>query len=69
MMKVTTNEGNTYVFTGDFTRLPQEMELESKGWLLADFEEFLTGMKMLKLMLGRPRSTSLRSPPPSLPAS
>ncbi|MCX8195670.1 MAG: N-acyl homoserine lactonase family protein [Acidilobaceae archaeon] len=66
MMKVTTNEGNTYVFTGDFTHIPQEIELESKGWLLGDFEEFLSGMKMLKLMLRRPRTQAVLGHDPQL---
>ncbi|MCS7106715.1 MAG: N-acyl homoserine lactonase family protein [Acidilobaceae archaeon] len=66
MMKVTTDEGNTYVFTGDFTHIPQEIELESKGWLLGDFEEFLSGMKMLKLMLRRPRTQAILGHDPHL---
>ncbi|MEN2999527.1 MAG: N-acyl homoserine lactonase family protein [Acidilobaceae archaeon] len=66
MMKVTTNEGNTYVFTGDFAHLPLEIELESKGWLLADYEEFLSGMKMLKLILRRPRTKPVIGHDPEL---
>jgi hypothetical protein len=56
MLTVTTNEGNSYILTGGFTHLPQELEVENKGWLLADLDEYVSGMKLLKLMLGRPRT-------------
>ena len=66
MLRVTTNEGNSYVFTGDFTHLPQELEVENKGWLLADLDEYISGMKLLKLMLKRPRTNVVISHDPDL---
>jgi N-acyl homoserine lactone hydrolase len=66
MLRVTTNEGNSYIFTGDFTHLPQELEVENKGWLLADLDEYISGMKLLKLMLKRPRTNVVISHDPDL---
>ena len=54
LIKVTTDAGNTYAFTGDFLHLPRELEVENKGWLLGDAEEFFRGVKALKLWLKRP---------------
>jgi len=53
VMKVTTDTGNTYILAGDFIHSPLELELETKGWLLGNYEEFLRGIKILKLWLKR----------------
>jgi N-acyl homoserine lactone hydrolase len=49
VLSVKTKNGNTYFFTGDHIHLPRELEAESKGWLLADYDEWLTFVKQLKL--------------------
>ncbi|MEM0192623.1 MAG: hypothetical protein QXJ48_05745 [Candidatus Korarchaeum sp.] len=36
--------------------LPEELEKESKGWLLRDLEEYLTGLRKIKLMMRRPNT-------------
>lgn len=53
VMKVTTDTGNTYILAGDFIHSPLELELETKGWLLGNYEEFLRGIKIVKLWLKR----------------
>ncbi|MCE4611957.1 MAG: N-acyl homoserine lactonase family protein, partial [Desulfurococcales archaeon] len=49
VLSVKTKKGNVYFFTGDHIHLPRELEVESKGWLLADYDEWLTFVKQLKL--------------------
>ncbi len=66
VIKVTTVSGNTYVFTGDFLHLLRELEVESKGWLLGNYEEFLRGVKLLKLWSMRPNVKLVISHDPDL---
>jgi glyoxylase-like metal-dependent hydrolase (beta-lactamase superfamily II) len=66
VLKVTTDNGNTYVFTGDFLHLPKELDVESKGWLLGNYEEFLRGVKLLKLWSRRPNVKLVISHDPDL---
>jgi glyoxylase-like metal-dependent hydrolase (beta-lactamase superfamily II) len=66
MMRVATDAGNNYIFTGDFIHLPAELETESKGWLLADADEFLTGIRRLQLLAKRPNSRLVISHDPKL---
>ncbi|MCE4599775.1 MAG: N-acyl homoserine lactonase family protein [Desulfurococcales archaeon] len=49
VLSVKTKNGSTYFFTGDHIHLPRELEVESKGWLLADYDEWLTFVKQLKI--------------------
>lgn len=66
VVKVTTKSGNNYIFTGDFIHLPEELEKESKGWLLRDLEEYLTGLRKIKLMMKRPKTHLVISHDPNL---
>jgi len=66
IMRVQTEAGKTYVFTGDFIHLPEELEVEAKGWLLADAEEYLTNLRKLKLMVKRPNTYMVISHDPKL---
>ncbi|MCE4621537.1 MAG: N-acyl homoserine lactonase family protein [Desulfurococcales archaeon] len=66
IMKVTTDAGNTYIFTGDFVHLPDELEAEAKGWLLGDAEEWYTNIRKLKLLARRPRTNLIISHDPKL---
>lgn len=66
IMKVTTDAGNTYIFTGDFVHLPEELEVEAKGWLLGDADEYYTSLRLLKLMLKRPKTYAVISHDPKL---
>ncbi len=49
VLAVKTKKNNTYFFTADHIHLPRELELESKGWLLSDYDEWLTFVKQLKV--------------------
>lgn len=51
VMRVTTKAGNTYIFTGDYLHLPQEYDLEAKGWLLGDADEWHAYIRKLKVMV------------------
>jgi glyoxylase-like metal-dependent hydrolase (beta-lactamase superfamily II) len=66
IMRVVTNAGNTYIFTGDFIHLPQEIEGEAKGWLLSDADEYLTGLRKLKILAKRPNTRLVISHDPEL---
>jgi glyoxylase-like metal-dependent hydrolase (beta-lactamase superfamily II) len=66
MVRVTTDAGNTYIFTGDLIHLPEELEVESKGWLLGNASEYQTGLRVLKLMLRRPNTNLVISHDPTL---
>ncbi len=66
MVKVETKAGNTYIFTGDIVHLPIELEVEAKGWLLGDYEEYITALKKLKLLLKRPRTYAIIPHDPEL---
>jgi glyoxylase-like metal-dependent hydrolase (beta-lactamase superfamily II) len=66
IMRVTTNRGNIYLFTGDFAHLPEEIEMEAKGWLLGNAEEYYTNMRKLKLLAKRPKTHLALSHDPKL---
>ena len=50
IMTVNTGDKN-FILAGDFLHLPEELELEQKGWLLGNAEEYFNNIKKLKLML------------------
>ncbi|MFB6470172.1 MAG: N-acyl homoserine lactonase family protein [Vulcanisaeta sp. AZ3] len=50
-MVVDVGNGKKFIFTGDFLHLPQELDLESKGWLLGDALEFENYVKRIKTRL------------------
>jgi len=50
VMHVTTQSGRHYTFTGDYLHIPEEYELEAKGWLLTDADEWHAYIRKLKLM-------------------
>ncbi|MEM0452822.1 MAG: N-acyl homoserine lactonase family protein [Nitrososphaerota archaeon] len=66
IIKVETEAGNNYIFTGDFIHLPEELERESKGWLLGDVDEYITGLRKIKLLAKRPRTNLVISHDPKL---
>ena len=49
IVKVTLGSGASYVLTGDYLHIPEEFELETKGWLMGDVEEWQTEVRKLKL--------------------
>ena len=53
LVSVTTKKGNNYILTGDFVHLQEELEVESKGWLLGDAEEYYTNIRKLKILARR----------------
>lgn len=66
IIRVVTNTGNTYIFTGDFIHLPQELEREAKGWLLGNADEYLTSLRKLKMLAKRPNTYLVISHDPKL---
>lgn len=66
MLRVATDDGNFYILTGDFVLLPEEIERENQGWLLEDLDEYISGMRLLRLMLKRPRTRAIISHDPEL---
>jgi glyoxylase-like metal-dependent hydrolase (beta-lactamase superfamily II) len=56
IVRMVTDTGKAYIFTGDFIHLPLEIEVESKGWLLSDVDEWLTSLRKLKLLAMRPNT-------------
>jgi glyoxylase-like metal-dependent hydrolase (beta-lactamase superfamily II) len=66
VMHVTTQSGNHYTFTGDYLHLPEEYELEAKGWLLGDAEEWHAYIRKLKLMQKARRSSLVMGHDPDL---
>jgi N-acyl homoserine lactone hydrolase len=56
ILKVVTDAGNTYIFAGDFFHLFEEYELENKGWLLENKEEYISNTKKIKLWARRPNA-------------
>jgi glyoxylase-like metal-dependent hydrolase (beta-lactamase superfamily II) len=66
MVKTTTDTGNTYIFTGDLVHLPDELEVESKGWLLGNADEYLTSLRKLKLLARCPNTNLVISHDPQL---
>ncbi|WP_235185581.1 MBL fold metallo-hydrolase [Candidatus Acidianus copahuensis] len=65
MLSVESEKGNV-IFTGDFIHLPDELNVEMKGWLLMDSDEYLNGMKRLKLMMRRPNTKLVISHDPKI---
>lgn len=49
IMKVSLGSGNTYVLTGDYLHIPEEYDLETKGWMMGDADEWQTYLRKLKL--------------------
>ncbi|PYB68892.1 N-acyl homoserine lactonase family protein [Thermoplasma sp. Kam2015] len=49
VMNVETEKGNRYTMTGDFLHLPREYEVEAKGWLLSDAQEWNSYIKKMKI--------------------
>ncbi|BDB98380.1 N-acyl homoserine lactonase family protein [Saccharolobus caldissimus] len=56
VLHVTTEAGNTYILTGDYLHLVKEMEIEAKGWLLGDAEEWHTYIRKLKYLVSKPKT-------------
>jgi len=65
-VSVTTKKGNTYILTGDFVHLKDELEVESKGWLLGDADEYFTNIKKLKMLAKRPNTQLVIGHEPTL---
>lgn len=66
VMHVTTESGNFYTFTGDYIHLPAEYELEAKGWLLTDADEWHNYIRKLKIMHKARRGTLVMGHDPDL---
>jgi N-acyl homoserine lactone hydrolase len=43
--------GKSYVLTGDYLHIPEELQFEAKGWLLSDAEEWQVELRKLKLQV------------------
>jgi glyoxylase-like metal-dependent hydrolase (beta-lactamase superfamily II) len=56
LMIVETEKGNNYIFTGDYFHVPQEYEIEAKGWLLGDADEWHSYLRKLKVMMKAKRA-------------
>lgn len=50
VMHVATQSGRYYTFTGDYIHIPEEYELEAKGWLLSDADEWHAYIRKLKIL-------------------
>lgn len=66
MLKVTTKQGNTYLFTSDFIQVPVELDVESMGWLMGDAEEWYTSVRKLKMLLRNKRTYAVIGHDPEL---
>jgi len=66
VMHVNTQSGQHYTFTGDYLHIPEEYELEAKGWLLSDAEEWHAYIRKLKLMQKARRSHLVMGHDPNL---
>ncbi|ACP37320.1 beta-lactamase domain protein [Sulfolobus islandicus M.14.25] len=66
MLKVRTQNDNNYIFTGDFIHLPDELDFESKGWLLGNAEEYYTRIRLLKALMKLPRTNVIITHDPKL---
>ena len=66
LIQVTTKKGNSYILTGDIVHLGDEMEAESKGWLLGDAEEYNACLKKLKMRLRLPNTKMVIGHDPKL---
>jgi glyoxylase-like metal-dependent hydrolase (beta-lactamase superfamily II) len=56
ILKILTDAGNTYIFTGDFVHLSEEYEVENKGWLLENREDYIANLKKIKLWAKRSKA-------------
>jgi len=65
-LKVRTQNDNNYIFTGDFIHLPDELDFESKGWLLGNAEEYYTRIRLLKALMKLPRTNVIITHDPKL---
>lgn len=66
IVKVTMTSGNTYVLTGDYLHTPEEYDLETKGWLLGDAEEWQAEIRKLKLQVMAQKAKLVISHDPGL---
>ncbi|MEM3688239.1 MAG: N-acyl homoserine lactonase family protein [Saccharolobus sp.] len=66
ILKVRTQNDNNYIFTGDFIHIPEEFDLENKGWLLGNSEEFYSRIRLLKAMMKMPRTNVIISHDPKI---
>lgn len=66
VMHVATQAGRHYTFTGDYLHIPEEYELEAKGWLLGDAEEWHAYIRKLKLLQKARRSSLVMGHDPDL---
>lgn len=64
--KVAMKSGKNYILAGDYIHIPEEMNLEAKGWLLSDAEEWLVELRQLKLQMMMKNSEILISHDPKL---
>lgn len=44
-----TKNGYNHTFTGDYMHFPKEYEIEAKGWLLSDADEWHSYIRKLKV--------------------
>ncbi|MCH4816667.1 MAG: N-acyl homoserine lactonase family protein [Saccharolobus sp.] len=66
VLKLRTQNDNNYILTGDFIHVPEELDFESKGWLLGNAEEYYTRIRLLKSMMRMPRTNIIISHDPKL---
>jgi len=66
ILKATLKSGRTYILTGDYLHIPEEYESETKGWLLADQEEWQVHLRKLKLQVLAKRAELIISHDPNL---
>lgn len=66
VLKVELGSGNSYILTGDYLHLPEEYELEAKGWLLGDAEEWQLEIRKMKLQVLAQKAKLIISHDPEL---
>jgi glyoxylase-like metal-dependent hydrolase (beta-lactamase superfamily II) len=66
VLKVNLRSGKNYVLTGDYLHIPEEYDLEAKGWLLADAEEWQAYLRQLKLTVMAKKTKLIISHDPKL---
>jgi len=49
VMRAKLRSGGDYLLSGDYLHIPEEYDLEAKGWLLGNADEWTTYMRKLKL--------------------
>jgi len=65
-LKIRTQKDNNYIFTGDFVHIPEQLESEKGSWLVGNYEEFYTGIRLLKAMMMLPRTNVILEHDPKL---